>query len=84
MTIALNIEVSRIACSMAKALNAISQAIHAMGEKLGQVREAILENRAAIENLYLTYHRCKEFKRAFEILLLAYVISLTQIKSYKI
>lgn len=35
---------------MEKALNAISQAIHAMGE-LGQVRETILENRAAIENL---------------------------------
>ncbi|XP_074172436.1 uncharacterized protein LOC141567811 [Rhinolophus sinicus] len=63
MTIALNIEISSMACSMVKALNATSQAIHALGEELGQVREAVLENRAAIDYLLLRYnHGCEEFK----------------------
>lgn len=63
MTIALNVEISHIACSMAKALNATSQAIHAMGQVLGQVREAVLENRAAIDCLLLKHNEgCENFK----------------------
>ncbi|KAF6323388.1 hypothetical protein mRhiFer1_008366 [Rhinolophus ferrumequinum] len=62
MTIALNVEISHIACSMAKALNATSQAIHAMGQELGQVREAVLENRAAIDYLLLKHNQgCENF-----------------------
>ena len=48
---------------MVKALNATSQAIHAIGEELGQVREAVLEHRAAIDYLLLrSNHGCEEFK----------------------
>ena len=49
---------------MAKALNATSQAISAISQELGQVREAVLENRAAIDYLLLRHnHGCEEFKR---------------------
>ena len=48
---------------MAKALNATFQAISAVSQELGQVREAILENRAAIDHLLLRHnHGCEEFK----------------------
>ena len=48
---------------MAKALNATSQAISAISQELGQVREAVLENRAAIDYLLLRHnHGCEEFK----------------------
>ena len=48
---------------MAKALNATSQAISAISQELGQVREAVLENRAAIDHLLLRHnHGCEEFK----------------------
>ena len=36
----LNVEKTRLACAMAKALNATSQAISAISQELGQVREA--------------------------------------------
>lgn len=63
MTVALNAEISKMACSMVKALNATSQAIHAIGEELGQVREAVLEHRATIDYLLLrSNHGCEEFK----------------------
>lgn len=62
MTIALNVEISHIARSMAKVLNATWQAIHAMGQVLGQVREALLENRAAIDCLLLKHNKgCENF-----------------------
>ncbi|KAF6104210.1 hypothetical protein HJG60_011217 [Phyllostomus discolor] len=48
---------------MVKALNATSQAISAISQELGQVREAVLENRAAIDYLLLRHnHGCEEFK----------------------
>ena len=48
---------------MAKALNATFQAISAVSQELGQVREAVLENRAAIDCLLLRHnHGCEEFK----------------------
>lgn len=48
---------------MAKALKATSQAFHAIGQELGQVRETVLENRAAVDCLLLRHnHGCKEFK----------------------
>ena len=48
---------------MAKASNATSQAISAVSQELGQVREAVLENRAAIDCLLLRHnHGCGEFK----------------------
>lgn len=66
MTVALNVVIRRMACSVAKALNTTSQAIHANGEELGQGREAVLENKAATDYLLLrNNHRCKEFKGLF-------------------
>lgn len=50
---ALGPECNRRACSVVKSLNATSQAIHAIWEALGPVREAALENRAAIDHLLL-------------------------------
>lgn len=50
---ALGPECNRRACSVVKSLNTTSQAIHAIGEALGPVREAALENRAAIDYLLL-------------------------------
>ena len=59
----LNVKISRLACSMVKALNATSQAISAISQELGQVREAVLENRAAIDCLLLRHnHGCEDFK----------------------
>lgn len=37
------IEISRLICAMIKTLNAISQAISAISQELGQVKEAVLE-----------------------------------------
>ena len=48
----LNVEISRLACTMAKALNATSHTISAVSQELGQVREAVLENHAAIDYLF--------------------------------
>lgn len=63
MTLSLNTEISRTAFPMAKALNVTSQAIHAIGEELGQVREAVLENRITTDDLLLrSTHECEEFK----------------------
>lgn len=63
MTIALNIEISRTTYSIVKALNATTQGLHAIGEELGQVREAVLENQAAIDYLLLRHnHGCEEYK----------------------
>ena len=47
----LHVEISRLACTMAKALNATSQAISAISQELGQIREVVLENRAAVDYL---------------------------------
>ena len=59
----LNVEISRLACTMAKALNATSEAISAISQELGQVREAVLENHAAVDYLLLRHnHGCEEFK----------------------
>ena len=59
----LNVEVSRLAWAMAKALNATSPAIRAIGQEPGQIREAALENRAAIDYLLLRHnHGCEQFK----------------------
>ena len=59
----LNVEISRLACAMAKALNATSQAISALSQELGQIREAVLANHAAIDYLLLRHnHGCDEFK----------------------
>ena len=44
-------------------MNATSQAISAISQELGQVREAVLENRAAIDCLLLRHnHGCEDFK----------------------
>ena len=59
----LNVEISRLACTIATALNATSQAISAISQELGQVREAVLENSTAIDHLILRHnHGCEEFK----------------------
>ena len=59
----LNVEISRSACTMAKALNDTLQAISAISQELGKVREAVLENCAAIDYLLLRHnHGCTEFK----------------------
>ena len=50
---------------MVKALNATLQAISVpfISQELGQVRETVLENRAAIDYLLLRHnHGCEEFK----------------------
>ena len=48
---------------MAKALDATSQAISAISQELEHVREAVLENRVAIDDLLLRHnHGCEEFK----------------------
>ena len=58
----LNAHISRLACTMVKALNAASQVVSAISQELRQVREAVLENRAAIDCLLLRYnHGCEEF-----------------------
>lgn len=62
LTVALNVEFGHMACATAKALNTTSQAIHAMGQELGQVREAILENRPAIDYLLLKHKHVKASK----------------------
>ena len=56
----LNVEKTRLACAMAKALNAPSQAISAVSQELGQVREAVLGNRAAIDCLLLMHNHGRE------------------------
>ena len=44
-------------------MDATSQAISAISQELGQVREAVLENRAAIDCLLLRHnHGCEDFK----------------------
>ena len=61
----LNVEVRRLVCAMAKALNATSRAISAISQELGQVlvRDAVLENCAAIEYLLVGHNLgCEEFK----------------------
>ena len=59
----LNVEINRSACTVEKALNATSQAISAISQELGKVREAVLENCAAIDYLILRHnHGCEEFK----------------------
>ena len=59
----LNVEISRLACAMAKALSTTSQAISAISQELGQIREAVLENHAAIDYLLLRHNcGCEEFK----------------------
>lgn len=46
---------AQLACSMVKAINATSSAIHGINQKLSQVREAVLENREAINYLLLQH-----------------------------
>ena len=59
----LNVEISRLACAMAKALSATSQVISAISQELRQVREAVLENHAAINCLLLRHnYGCEKFK----------------------
>lgn len=53
MSIALNVEISHLACSLGKAINATSKAISEINQELSEVREAVLENRAAIDYLLL-------------------------------
>ena len=44
-------------------MDATSQAISAISQELGQIREVVLENRAAIDYLLLRHnHGCEEFK----------------------
>ena len=44
-------------------MDATSQAISAISQELGQIREAVLENRAAVDYLLLRQnHGCEEFK----------------------
>lgn len=60
MTVVLNVEMKRTACSMTKAT---SQATHAIGEGLGLVTEVVLENRAAMNYLLpRSNHGCEEFE----------------------
>ena len=59
----LNVEISRLACAMVKSLSATSEAISAISQELGQFKEAVLENRTAIDYLLLRHnHGCEEFK----------------------
>ena len=59
----LNVKIIRLAGAMAKAFNTTSHATSAISQELGQVREAVLENRAAIDYLLLRHnHGCEEFK----------------------
>ena len=59
----LNADISRLACTMVKALNAASQVISAISQELRQVREAVLGNRAAIDCLLLRHnHGHQDFK----------------------
>ncbi|KAF6109617.1 hypothetical protein HJG60_010870 [Phyllostomus discolor] len=59
----LNGDICRLACTVAKALNATSQAISAISQELGQVREAVLKNCAAVDYLLLRHnHGCEELK----------------------
>lgn len=52
-----------LACALVKGLNSTSQALDALNRELKQVREATLENRAAIDYLLLRHnHGCEEFK----------------------
>lgn len=52
-----------LACTLAKGLNSTSHALDVLNRELRQVREAIVENRAAIDYLLLRYnHGCEEFK----------------------
>lgn len=44
-------------------MDATSQAISAISQELGQIREVVLENRAAVDYLLLRHnHGCEEFK----------------------
>ena len=44
-------------------MDATSQAISAISQELGQIREALLENRVAVDYLLLRQnHGCEEFK----------------------
>lgn len=63
MSIALNVEISHLACSMAKAINATSKAISEINQELSEVRETVLEKRAITDYLLLRHnHGCEEFK----------------------
>lgn len=54
--------VDSLTCTLVKSLNSTSQALDALSRELRQVREATLENRAAIDYLLLRYnHGCEEF-----------------------
>ncbi|KAF6081840.1 hypothetical protein HJG60_008846 [Phyllostomus discolor] len=50
----LNIEISRLACAVVKALNATSQAISAISQELEQVRKVVLDNCAAVDCLLVS------------------------------
>lgn len=59
----LNKEIAQLACSMVKSLTTTSRAIHWINQELGEIRGAVLENRAAIDYLLLLHnHGCEEFK----------------------
>ena len=63
MVTSLNIEISRFACTMVKALSATSEAISAISQEVGQVREVAVGNHTAIDYLLLRHnHGCEEFK----------------------
>lgn len=51
----LNVEVTQLTCSMVKALKATFRAVHGISQELSQVREAVLENWAAIDYLLLQH-----------------------------
>lgn len=55
--------INSLACTLAKSLNTTSHALDALNKELRQVREATLENRAAIDYLLLRHnHGCEEFR----------------------
>ncbi|KAK1330269.1 hypothetical protein QTO34_010457 [Cnephaeus nilssonii] len=59
----LNVEVTWLACGMVKAQNTTSRATQGTNQELSQAREAVLENRAAIDYLLLWHnHGCEELK----------------------
>ncbi|XP_035752615.1 uncharacterized protein LOC118452534 [Egretta garzetta] len=62
--VAMNYNVmKRLACALVKNINYTSQALSVIQEELSQIRQAALENRAAIDYLLLRHnHGCKEFK----------------------
>ena len=63
MVTSLNMEISRLSCTLAKVLNDTFEAIRAISQELGQAGEAVLENRAALDYLLLRHnHGCEGFK----------------------